>query len=98
MRPFALPGEKSCRLRAGTGERDPAAGQKDYTMEAVEDGGAGLMYRAQNRPAPGREGRHVRDENAGRVRVLARRRLIQEQYLGIRQQLRVEGKTGKINE
>lgn len=48
------------------------------------------MYRAQDRTISRREGRHVRDEDVGRVRILTRRRFVQEQYFGIRQQLRGE--------
>lgn len=83
-----IPGEKSYRLRSGTSERHSTAGQKDYTMKAVKDDGTRLMYRAQDRAISRREGHHVRDEDAGRVRVLSRRRFVQEQYFGIRQQLR----------
>lgn len=59
-------------------------------MKAVKDDGTWLMYGAQDRAVPRYEGHHVRDEDAGRMRVLSRRRFVQEQYFRIRQQLRRE--------
>lgn len=83
-----LPGEKSSCLRARASECYSTAGQKDYTMEAVENGRTRLMYGAQDRAISRRERCHMRYEDSGGVSVLPRRRLVQEQYIRIRQQLK----------
>ena len=83
------PGEESSRLCANTSKCYSTLGQKNYTMEAVEDGETRLVYGAQDHAmVPRRERCHVRYEDSGGVSVLFRRRLVQKQYFGIRQQLK----------
>lgn len=45
-------------------------------MEAVKDDRTRLMYSTQDRAISRRKRHHVRDDDAGRMRVLSRRRFV----------------------